>query len=222
MDKDLEYLKRQRKLYFYRLEKCNDEVESKNLESRIAEIETKINQNDLSYLKEREQLLKKRLDNDDFEFNNNTNKVDSKTLEEKIDYSLEEFQKVSETVEIEAKGKDYNENSNQNDENLVENVRNYEEKRQFLEKEKNIRETEYKNLNEEVEKKEDEIFKTDLDAQRDKNEVEIAENRIIDYDNLEKRLRKTIDNKTSDSKDKEKEALLLQTEIKVNFPSYLT
>jgi hypothetical protein len=62
----------------------------------------------LSYLKEREQLLKKRLDNDDFEFNNNTNKVDSKTLEEKIDNSLEEFQKVSETVEIETRGKDKN------------------------------------------------------------------------------------------------------------------
>jgi fibronectin type 3 domain-containing protein len=59
-------------------------------------------------LKEREQLLKKRLDNDDFEFNNNTNKVDSKTLEEKIDNSLEEFQKVSETVEIETRGKDKN------------------------------------------------------------------------------------------------------------------
>ena len=108
MDKDLEYLKRQRKLYFDRLEKCNDEVEKKNVESRIAEIEKKINQNDLSYLKEREQLLKKRLDNDDFEFNNNTNKVDSKTLEEKIDNSLEEFQKVSETVEIETRGKDKN------------------------------------------------------------------------------------------------------------------
>ncbi len=62
----------------------------------------------MSYLKEREQLLKKRLDNDDFEFNNNTNKVDSKTLEEKIDNSLEEFQKVSETVEIETRGKDKN------------------------------------------------------------------------------------------------------------------
>jgi hypothetical protein len=72
-----------------------------------------------------------------------------------------------------------------------------------------------------VEKKGDEIFKTDLDAQRDKKEVEIAEKRIIDYDNLEKRLRKTIDNKTSDSKDKEREVLLHQTEIKVNFSSHL-
>ncbi len=72
-----------------------------------------------------------------------------------------------------------------------------------------------------MEKKGDEIFKTDLDAQRDKKEVEIAEKRIIDYDNLEKRLRKTIDNKTSDSKDKEREVLLHQTEIKVNFSSHL-
>ena len=88
-----------------------------------------------------------------------------------------------------------------------------------MEKEKNIRETEYKNLNDELEKKEDEIFKTDLDAQRGKKDVEITENRISDFDNLEKRLSKTIDNKTSDSKNKEKEALQLQAEIKVNFSS---
>ena len=45
--------------------------------------------------------------------------------------------------------------------------------------------------------------------------------RIIDYGNLEKRLQDTIDNRTSDSKKKEKEALLLQTEINVNLLNFL-
>ena len=218
--KDLEYLKSQRKLYFDRLEQENDNIKRTTLEARIDEIDQKIKQNDLSYWKEREKLLKKRLDDDDdFEFNNKINTIDSKNLEEKIDHSLEEFHKVTESVEKEAKGKDKNEISDQNGANVVETVKNYEEKKESLEKEKNIRETEYKNLNDELEKKEDEIFKTDLDAQRGKKDVEITENRISDFDNLEKRLSKTIDNKTSDSKNKEKEALQLQAEIKVNFSS---
>jgi hypothetical protein len=72
-------------------------------------------------------------------------------------------------------------------------------------------------VNEELMKNEDEIFKTDLDVQRGQKDVEITNDRIEDYGNLGKRLQNTIDNRTSDSKKKEKEGLLLQTEIDVIF-----
>ena len=135
--KDLEYLKSQRKLYFDRLEQENDNIKRTTLEARIDEIDQKIKQNDLSYWKEREKLLKKRLDDDDdFEFNNKINTIDSKNLEEKIDHSLEEFHKVTESVEKEAKGKDKNESSDQNGANVVETVKNYEEKKKAWKKKK--------------------------------------------------------------------------------------
>ena len=215
MTEDLDYLKFQREYLFNQLEGEKDENKRKCFEAEIAGIDKKINENDLDYLKVLEKFQRENQLDDDFEDDQKADYFNAKTLEEKIDHSLDQVNEVIKQVEIETiKVKDKN---NQIDENLVKTVKIYDEKRKDLEKEKTIRETEYNVINKELEKKEDEINKTKLDAQRGEKDVVITENRIKDYDNLEKRLEKTIDSKTSDSKEKEKEALLLQTEINVKF-----
>ena len=214
-EKNLDFLKLRLDTYDKRLEDETDESKRSSFKSKIAEIEQQINEvkqqqmneNDLNYLKELEKFLESQLNND-YELNNTIRKYDSKkTLEQTNDRPIEQADKVIKQ-EKEIKGNE--QIKNQIDETLVEKGKDIDGK-------KNVCETKYTKLNEELVENEDEIFKTDLDVQRGQKDVEITNSRIEDYGNLEKRLQDTIDTRTSDSKKKEKEALLLQTEINVNF-----
>jgi chromosome segregation ATPase len=190
-----------------RLENENDESKRIQFQSKKAEIEKQINEKDLNYLNHLEKFLESQL-KDDYELDNSIHKHDSrKTVEQTNDHLTKKTDNVV---------KQEKETKTQMNVNQAE-LKKINKKWTDIDKERNARETEYENVNEELMKNEDEIFKTDLDVQRGQKDVEITNDRIEDYGNLGKRLQNTIDNRTSDSKKKEKEGLLLKTEIDVNF-----
>jgi hypothetical protein len=190
-----------------RLDNENDESKRIQFQSKKAEIEQQINEKDLNYLNHLEKILESQL-KDDYELDNSIHKHDSrKTVEQTNDHSTKKTYNVV---------KQEKETKTQTNVNQAE-MKKIDKKWTDIDKERNARETEYENVNEELMKNEDEIFKTDLDVQRGQKDVEITNDRIEDYGNLGKRLQNTIDNRTSDSKKKEKEGLLLQTEIDVIF-----
>jgi hypothetical protein len=219
MAEDINYLKIRLEWYKKRLDNENNESKRISFKNTIAEIEQQINEvelqsnpNDLNYLKKLEKFLECQL-NDHDELNNTIGIYDSKkTLEETNHHQKEQSDKIIKQ-EIET-GRIYKNEQiiNQIDVNLIE-AQNYDEKRKEIDEEKNACETE-------LAKNENELFKTDLDVQRGQKDVEITNSRIEDYGNLEKRLQDTIDNRTSDSKKKEKEALLLQAEINVSLKKF--
>jgi hypothetical protein len=190
-----------------RLDNENDESKRIQFQSKKAEIEQQINEKDLNYLNHLEKILESQL-KDDYELDNSIHKHDSrKTVEQTNDHSTKKTYNVV---------KQEKETKTQTNVNQAE-MKKIDKKWTDIDKERNARETEYENVNEELMKNEDEIFKTDLDVQRGQKVVKITNDRIEDYGNLGKRLQNTIDNRTSDSKKKEKEGLLLQTEMDVNF-----
>jgi hypothetical protein len=189
-----------------RLDNENDESKRIQFQSKKAEIEKQINEKDLNYLNHLEKFLESQL-KDDYELDNSIQKHDSrKTVEQTNDSTKKTYNVVKQEKETKTQT-----NVNQAE------MKKIDKKWTDIDKERNARETEYENVNEELMKNEDEIFKTDLDVQRGQKDVEITNDRIEDYGNLGKRLQNTIDNRTSDSKKKEKEGLLLQTEIDVIF-----